>query len=138
MRTFIFFLGILVPAAHAQDMVIRGYDPVSYFSQNKAVKGADSISSIYSGVKWLFSSSENRKAFIDSPEKYIPQFNGHCAYAAANNYIYDADPEVWTIVEGKLYLNYSVEVRMMWAAQRDSMIAAARKNWPALIHQKKH
>ncbi len=137
MKSIIVFLGLLFSTAQAQDIAIRGYDPVSYFLQNKAVKGSDSISFKFSGAVWFFSSHENLKMFSESPEKFMPQFNGYCAYAAANNYLYDADPEVWTIVNGKLYLNYSSKVRALWTAQRDSMIIAGHKNWPGLKNQKK-
>lgn len=137
MKTVIFFLAIIIPSVQAQNKALRGYDPVSYFTQNKAAKGYDSISTQFSGVYWFFSSLENQKTFIESPEKFMPQFDGYCAYAAANNYIYDADPEAWTIVDGRLYLNYSTKVRATWLAQRDSMITSGHKNWPGLKHQKK-
>jgi hypothetical protein len=42
-------------------IAIRGYDPVAYFKQSKPVKGQETISHDWNGVKWLFSSEETRK-----------------------------------------------------------------------------
>lgn len=136
MRMFILLVGIFVSCVQAQDTAIRGYDPVAYFVQNKAVKGSDAITAVHENQKWFFTSEENRKMFLASPESYMPQFGGHCAYAAGNNYIYEADPEAWTIVDGRLYLNYSMKVREKWTANRDSLIKAGHKNWPELMKKK--
>lgn len=137
MLRVLFLFGIYLSTIRAQEIAIKGYDPVAYFTQNKPVKGHDSISIKLSGVRWLFSSVENQMAFNRTPEKFMPQFSGFCAYAAAHNYIYEADPRVWTIVDGRLYLNYSEKVRSMWEVQRDSMIVAGHKNWINLKDSKK-
>ncbi len=115
---------------------IQGYDAVAYFTQNKAIRGYDSIYSEVNGKRWLFFSEENRRKFMLSPEKFIPQFDGYCAYAAGNNYLYEANPQAFTIVDGKLYFNYSMEVKTMWMANRDSLILAGHKNWIELSKQK--
>lgn len=136
MRIFILMAGIFVSCVQGQDVAIRGYDPVAYFVQNKAVKGLETITAIHEGRKWFFMSEENKKMFLVSPESYTPQFGGYCAYAAGNNYIYEADPEAWTIVDGRLYMNYSMKIREKWTANRDSLIKAGHKNWPELVKKK--
>jgi hypothetical protein len=67
------------------------------------------------------------------PEKYAPKYGGYCAYAVSQNDTAKIDPTAWSIVEGKLYLNYSHDVQKTWLANRDAYIAAAEKNWPGVL-----
>lgn len=110
---------------------IRGYDPVAYFTVGAPTKGDASISHSHGGADWHFSSTANRERFIAHPEKYLPQYGGHCAYAMGSyNELVKVDPEVWAIVDGKLYLNYSNSVQSKWEAERAQLIRAADANWP--------
>lgn len=87
--------------------VAEGYDVVAYFS-NKATKGAKKHTTTYNDVLFRFSSKENLTTFLKSPEKYIPQYGGYCAYAiAAKKTKMEIDPEVYEIRDGKLYLFYN-------------------------------
>ena len=63
----------------SNDTAIKGYDPVAYFLQNKAIAGSDEISMDWSGSKWKFSSQANLDSFKKAPEKYAPQYGGYCA-----------------------------------------------------------
>ena len=42
---------------------IKGYDPVAYFKQNKAIKGKKDITTVYEGIRYHFSSKENEGYF---------------------------------------------------------------------------
>src|ERR1700710_2460342 len=66
-------------------VAIKGYDPVAYFVQNRAVKGKKELSYDYHGVNYHFSSLANQQAFQLSPEKYEPQYGGWCAYAMGHD-----------------------------------------------------
>ncbi len=135
----LFAVLVFVSPAHAVDPVfntdgkaIRGYDPVAYFTQEKAVAGSPSHSFDYQGATWQFSSSENKEMFAANPEKYAPAYGGYCAWAVANNYTATIDPKAWSIRDGKLYLNYSKVVRARWALDKNGNIEAADQNWPGL------
>lgn len=108
---------------------LRGYDTVAYFAVDNAVKGDAKYSYVWNGAKWLFSSEENMNKFMANPEAYAPQFGGYCAYAVSEGYTADADPEAWKVVDGKLYLNYSMEVKETWEKNQGERIANAKKNW---------
>ncbi len=108
---------------------IKGYDPVAYFTQNKPVKGAADITFEWNGATWHFASAENRDLFKGNPEKYAPQYGGWCAYGWAQGYPAKTEPEAWSIVDGKLYLNYDLSVRSDWDKKRAEYIQAADKNW---------
>ena len=44
------------------------------------------------------------------------------------------DPkEGWSIVEGRLYLNYSKKIKEKWEKDIPGYIEAADKNWPAVL-----
>lgn len=111
---------------------IKGYDPVAFFKEAKAVKGSDSLSLNYKNVDWLFSSAENLAAFKDKPEMYEPQYGGYCAYGTANGYKAPTQTDTWTIVEGKLYFNYSQKVKEAWNKQQAALIEKANANWPLI------
>jgi len=44
-----------------------------------------------------------------------------------------ADPAVWKIVEGKLYLNCSRAVKRRWEQDIPGYIEKADKNWPSVL-----
>lgn len=79
------------------------------------------------------SSAENLKMFKQDPEKYAPQYGGHCAYAAAKGSLASASPMAWTIHDSKLYLNYSRPICAIWARDIPGNISKADANWPSLM-----
>jgi hypothetical protein len=73
--------------------------------------------------------------FKTSPEKYMPQFGGYCAFGMSRGYKAETQPNAWTIVEGKLYLNYNTDVRQKWNEDQAGFIQKANENW-AKVKQK--
>ncbi|MBI1243446.1 MAG: YHS domain protein [Alphaproteobacteria bacterium] len=113
-------------------LAIGGYDPVAYFREGRARRGAAAYSADWGGARWLFVSRANHAAFVAEPSRYVPRYGGYCAYGMANGYKASVDPEAWTIEDGVLYLNYSKSVRERWLAERAGFIARADANWPAV------
>ena len=64
------------------------------------------------------------------PEKYLPQYGGYCAFAMAKGALAKTDPEAFTVIEGKLYLNFNEGVRQRWLPRSSEFIHAADLNWP--------
>ena len=139
-----FVLVCIVPlAAHAatpeiyagsiKGVAINGYDPVAYFTEKKPVAGKADITHDWKGVTWRFASAQNRDTFKANPEKYAPQYGGYCAYAVAKGSTAKSDPQAWTIVGDKLYLNYSKSVQSRWEKDIPGYIKAADKNWPGVL-----
>ena len=62
-------------------------------------------------AEWHFVTAEHRDLFANDPERYAPQFGGFCAMALTEDVVKVVDPEAWTIVDGKLYLNFSKKGR---------------------------
>jgi len=115
------------------DKAIRGYDTVAYFTEGKPVKGSNEFSTEHNGATWLFSSKRNLELFLADPTQYAPQYGGYCAYAVANNATASIKPELFTIHQGKLYLNYSKGINEKWLANKEDYIADADVNWPTLL-----
>lgn len=115
------------------DYAINGYDAVSYFTDGKPVKGSDQYTTDYNGAQWAFTSQENLEAFKENPEKYAPQYGGYCAWATAQGYTASGDPEVWKVVDGKLYLNYDKSVQKKWNKDIPGFIEQANANWPGVL-----
>lgn len=114
-------------------VAIGGYDAVAYFVESKPVRGSEQFVEEWNGARWLFSTIENRDRFRNAPDKYAPQFGGYCAYAVSHNYTAKTDPEAWTIVDGRLYLNFDLDTQKEWLAQRDQFIADGHQNWPKVL-----
>lgn len=117
-------------------LAIQGYDPVAYFTEGEARKGDPAHALEWGGGTWHFTSAANRDAFAADPEAYAPKYGGYCAYAVAKGSARVADPRVWSIVDGELYLNLSPNVRKVWQEDLRANIALADRIWsPALIEQ---
>jgi YHS domain-containing protein len=122
------------PQVYAEGgIAVDGSDVVGYFTQGAPVAGDPAITFAYMGVTWLFASEANSDAFAADPARYAPQYGGYCAYAVSQGYTAPTVPEAWTIVDDKLYLNFSTGVRSRWERDIPGHIAAADANWPAVL-----
>ncbi|WP_425081863.1 YHS domain-containing (seleno)protein [Ruegeria arenilitoris] len=114
-------------------LAMNGYDVMTYWQGGDPQKGDPEITAQHNGATWVFQSEENRQAFLSDPAKYAPQYGGYCAYAASQNAVADVDPFAWRIWDEKLYLNYSPQVRRIWASDIDANIEKANEFWPDLL-----
>ena len=110
-------------------LAIRGYDSVAYFTEGKATRGIDEHQNTWLDATWYFSSARNRALFVANPEKYAPQYGAFCALGVSVHQAVSVDPEAWTIVNGKLYLNYTLEYRDKWQQNKLQNIAKADAVW---------
>lgn len=111
---------------------VGGYDVVAYFTEGAAVRGSKDHAASYHGATWLFASAEHKTRFEKAPTTYLPAFLGYCAYAAAQQRLVRVDPEAFAIYKGKLYLNYSLDVRRKWLADADTFIERANRYFSTL------
>jgi YHS domain-containing protein len=114
-------------------VALKGYDPVSYFAGDKPVKGRSEFQYEWMGARWLFSTAANRDLFISDPAKYAPQYGGFCAYAVSKGHTADVNPNIWKIVDGKLYLNKNWLAGKLWNGDIPGNITKADKNWPEIV-----
>ena len=109
-----------------------GYDLVSYHTSKKPLRGNGNFTATHDGVTYLFANTQNQKAFNASPGKYIPAYGGYCAFGASVGKKFVGDPEVWRIVDGKLYLNLDVGIQSDWLKDVPGRIKTANAKWPQI------
>lgn len=132
---------LFAPAAMAQKApifsdhngAIRGYDPVAYFTQGAPVRGSKEFRHEWHGATWYFATGANRDRFAADPAKFAPQYGGYCAYGVALGSAPPIDPNAWTIVDGKLYLNFNLPTRAIWEKDIPGYIRMADANWPGVL-----
>lgn len=113
-------------------VAMDGFDVVAYFNGAPA-KGDESHSVEHKGATWLFSTAENAAAFAADPAAYEPRYNGWCAYAASEGYGAEVDfVDGWSVLDGRLYLNWDAETRDVFEAEQAPRIERADRNWPDL------
>jgi YHS domain-containing protein len=116
-------------------LAVKGYDVVAYATEGKPVEGNSAFETSWNGARWRFATAAHRDLFLKDPAKYAPQFGGYCSWAVSQGYTADADPQAWSVVDGKLYLNYSKRVREKWSQDIPGNIAKARANWPKVLEK---
>ena len=113
----------------ANGVMLHGYDPVAYFTQDAAVKGKPSITARHDGVTYQFSSPEHRDMFEANPARYVPAYGGHCAMGAAMGLKLDVKPELFRVVDDKLYLNVHEKAQKRWLSDVPGHIETADAKW---------
>ena len=113
----------------ADGLAINGYDTVAYHAVKAATKGKPEFEYIWKGAAWLFDSAENRDRFAADPEAYAPEYGGYCAYSVAEGKPKSSDPDTWKIVDGKLYLIQSGEIKEIWENDQDGLLKRSDENW---------
>jgi len=126
---------LIAPAALADKQAepeLEGYCPVAYIDANKAIEGKPEHSANYKGKVYHFVNDEALQAFRKDPEKYLPEYAGWCAYGMAFGKKVEIDPEVFTVVDGKLYLNKNRAIGEKFEEDPQGWIAKADEEWKKL------
>jgi YHS domain-containing protein len=124
--------GLLAADPAHSTVGVSGYDLVSYRTGEKPVRGNGNHVAVHDGVTYLFASEANRKQFEADPEKYLPAFGGYCAYGVAVGKKFVGDPDVWEIVDGRLYLNLDNKIKGLWTKDIPGNIEKANAKWPRI------
>jgi hypothetical protein len=106
-----------------------GYDLVSYQTDKKPLPGNGNFVSTVDNVNYIFANKNNMKTFNDNKNKYLPQYGGYCAFGASVGKKFIGDPNVWEVVEGKLYFNLDNGIKKIWVKDIPGNIKKANKNW---------
>ena len=131
----LFFMACSLQAQNNVDaagLALKGYDPVAYFTEKKPVSGRAEFTAQHEGATYRFASAANRDAFAAAPQKYAPQYGGYCAFGMAGGYKAPIEPDAWTVVDGKLYLNYNQSVRSKWSSDIPGFLRKGDANWPTV------
>ena len=122
------------PVFAVDGIAIRGTDPVAYFEDGRPVAGDAAFEDDWNGATWRFASADNRDTFMAGPERFAPQYGGFCAWAVAEKgELYSTQPENWSIVDDRLFLNFNDNIQRRWQADVPGFIAKADSRWPEII-----
>ena len=116
-------------------VAIQGYDPVAFFTDNRPIKGTPQFQSEYHGAKYYFASAERKAAFDKEPNKYEPQFGGYCAYGTSRGKTVPIKIEAWQIVNGRLLMQYDLDVKDKFNKDQQGNLGKADTNWPGLVEK---
>ena len=119
-------------------VAIQGYDPVAFFTQNRPVKGLPEFESQYHGARYLFASADDKAMFDANPAKYEPQFGGFCAYAVSEGHTAPVKIEAFMIVNGRLLMQYDLDIKKTFEKDPQGRPAKADKNWPGIVEKRGH
>jgi len=111
-------------------IAISGFDPVSYFTDGKALFGRPEFELNKDGAVWRFSNEGNRGAFEQHPEVYAPRFGGYDPVAIGRDRSVRGHPLFWVVVGQRLYFFYSEDTRLAFLADPGRIIATAERKWP--------
>ncbi|MDN3684087.1 YHS domain-containing (seleno)protein [Vibrio sinaloensis] len=117
----------------ANDLAIKGYDPVAYFTDKGAVQGNPQYTATYNNAIYHFASSANRDQFKANPQAYAPQYGGYCAFGVAmGKKSLIPTRTLGKIEDGKLYLNLDKTVQKRWLEDTAGFIQDANSNWTTI------
>ena len=116
----------------AERLGLKGYDPVAYFTMAAPTPGISEFEVVYDGVRYRFANARHRDMFRAAPEKYAPQFGGMCAMNMANGNPREADPTIWIISNGNLYVFAGTAGQERFRLEAGAQSARASANWKTL------
>lgn len=115
-----------------EGIALRGYDPVSYFTEAEPIKGQKSYSVVWNNATWYFTSAENRDLFSQAPKKYAPANGGYCTFGIVLGKKFDGDPQVWSVIKSRLYVFLNEEVQSKFLQDSTGNLQKVTANWPVI------
>ena len=116
----------------SKGVILKGYDPVAYFTRHQAIKGNPAIQTRFGGATYYFASVADKAAFSKNPSRYVPQYGGFCAYHVSKSELADSEPTAFFIYKGKLYVCATADAAKEFRSNVDENIRKADDNWVPL------
>jgi YHS domain-containing protein len=124
----------MVALAGEPRIALKGYDPVAYFTDERAILGDPQYQYEWDGTIYQFASAQHLALFKAEPDRYLPQYNNWCAASVAKGEKVHGNPEWWLVVDGRLYL-FGKPVGPSLMSADKAMIVRADDNWPKVSRQ---
>ena len=134
----IFILSNLMLSATVQadgsKVALGGYDAVAYATTQKALYGDPKYASEFEEKIYYFNNNNAKKAFDKEPAKLTSsiKYDAYCATGVALGKKLVTFPNLFSIVDGKVYLFSAQGAKDMFAKDLKGMIAKAEANWDGL------
>lgn len=113
---------------------LHGVDPVSMFQADAPTIGEAMYTTEHDGVDYYFASADAQQRFEGTPQDYLPQFGGFCAFGVYVGKKLDGDVRYADIVDGKLYLFVNAGIFEKYLEDKKAVIAGANAKWPEIVN----
>ena len=110
-------------------LMLRGHDPISYFTTGKPVPGRPDIKTEHEGVIYRFASEANRTQFLLNPDKFKPQYNGFCSNGIAYAIPLGGNYDTFKIVNGRLFMFGGANSKKYWEMDEKRNIELGDHYW---------
>ena len=111
------------------NLMLKGHDPVAYFTLNKPVPGRADIKAEHEGVTYRFMNEENRALFVKNADKYKPQYNGFCANGAVYAIALGGNHDTFKIVAGRLFMFGGGNSKKYWEMDQARNLQLGDNYW---------
>ena len=115
--------------AEGNALMLKGYDVVSYFVDNKDSMGSAGFRSHYQGITFQFTSADHKALFDKDPPRYLPEFGGYCANGIVYGIPWGGDGDTWKMIDGKLYIFGGHGSKDAFLLDEVGNLALAKKYW---------
>ena len=114
-------------------LMLKGYDPVAYFTLGKHTLGKREFKATHEGATFRFASDEHRMMFTKDPDRYVPQYGGFCANGIVYGIPWGGDPDSWKVINGKLYIFGGESSRKYFLMDEKQNLQLADRYWSGEI-----
>lgn len=131
-----------ISKSYFNGIAIEGHDTVAYHAedvrnQHREVLGDARFTVKWGDAEWHFASQASADKFSSDPQRYIPEYNGHCSNALAlGEGLIRTDGTVWEFFNDKLHLFYAERGRQRWLTGNwQAYKIEADRAWEALTQE---
>lgn len=124
---------IVLVATDDDGLAVGGHDPIAYTTDGAPVPGSDQHTAQHDGATYRFATAEHQATFEADPARHAPAYGGYCAYAASQDRLTPADPEVWQVLDGHLLLFANQDFHDLFNEDPAGHKQDADRNWPGLV-----
>ena len=114
-------------------LMLKGYDPVAYFTLGKHTLGKFDIKATHDGATYRFANEEHKAMFTREPAKYTPQYGGFCSNGIVYGIPWGGDPDTWKVIDGKLYIFGGESSRKYFLMDEKKNLQRADQYWASEV-----
>ena len=74
---------------------------------------------------------------LEAPELFLPQYGGYCAYAISKGKLVTVDPDVYVVLDEKLFLFSNAEARAAFENEEPGIVPVADGKWAELESERR-
>ncbi len=114
------------PRWSGSGLVIKGFDASGYHTSGTARPGSADHSVVWRGGTFRFASKAAVDRFRANPAALAPRFGGYCTGGLSQNHVVDANPRLFRVYKGNLYVFASPAGPKRFDKDPEGVINAAR------------